>query len=877
MTTALPAAHVGVSGSGFTPGAPLELFFDRADLASATADTNGNLATVTLTVPVDAPYGTHWVTALDPSSVAGAQATVTVQSGWPMSSDVATHIGFNAYENALTPTVVSGLPALSSGRTAHAPSSPIVVGNVSYMGAANGVLYAMRSCQQAGGCHVRWKGAVGGKSLTTPAAAAGVVYVGSSNGSVDAFSTTCGTDAATCSPRWSGSTGGAAVTSPVTVNGGVVYVGAADGSLLAFSASGCGDPTCAPLWRSSTGSAILAAPTVAGDVVDVGSTDGSEYGFSTTTGAQVWTGPTGGPIVATAAVFGKTVYVGSEDGSLYAFPGNCSGTCSPAWHASVGAPIEASPAIAYNSVFVGADNGSIHAWSTRPCATPPCSPSWTAQMTAPITGSLAVADSVLYAASSSGSLAAYTARGLHPLTTLAVSAGALTAPAVTDNAVYVGSADGTLHVYGYAATAGAAPPLPTLAPLPTPIRHVVVLFQENNSFDEVLGKLCVSDARCDGAMTGKTSDGQTVPLTPEPDILPVVDHSVEGQTAAIDGGKMDGFNLIKGCTAADGYACYSQIAPGQIPNLAALARSFVISDRTFEESDSPSYGGHIDVAAAQLDGFQGDAPGVSGGGGWGCDSNLSAPWIDPATQALLREPSCIPRPDGSGPFAPSPVAFAPTIMDRLDAAGYPWRIYTADFGFSHAGYAWAVCPMFANCLYSADAKGMTSAQQVMSDAGADALPTFSLVIPDPANSQHNSDSITQGDDWIGSVVSAIESSPDWQSTAIFITYDDCGCFYDHVAPPPGLGIRVPMVIVSPYARPASTDSNVASFASVLAFTEHAFGVPSLGADDSTAYDYNQSFNYAQAPLRPVQMVKRPVPPASLHYMKTHPPSPDDPT
>jgi phospholipase C len=127
------------------------------------------------------------------------------------------------------------------------------------------------------------------------------------------------------------------------------------------------------------------------------------------------------------------------------------------------------------------------------------------------------------------------------------------------------------------------------------------------------------------------------------------------------------------------------------------------------------------------------------------------------------------------------------------------------------------------------------------------------------------------------VVGAIENSPDWQSTAIFITYDDCGCFYDHVAPPPGLGVRVPMVIVSPYARAAYTDSNIASFASVLAYTEHTLDVPSLGADDSAAYDYSQSFDYTQAPLAAVHMTRRQVPPASLRYMKTHPPSPDDPT
>jgi phospholipase C len=373
------------------------------------------------------------------------------------------------------------------------------------------------------------------------------------------------------------------------------------------------------------------------------------------------------------------------------------------------------------------------------------------------------------------------------------------------------------------------------------------------------------------------STGQTMGLTQEPDIIPNVAHSVEAQTTAIDGGKMDGFDRIQGCTAADNYACYTQVSPSQIPNLAALARGFVISDRTFEETDSPSFGGHIALAASQLDGFQGDAPGQPSGAGWGCDSNLTAPWINPSTLLKTQVPACIPRPDGSGPFAPSPVAFVPTIMDRLDAAGYPWRIYDGDYGTSHAGYAWAVCPMFANCLYSADDKGMTSEQQIIQDANQNALPSLSLVIPAPIESQHNSDSITQGDNWIGSVVSAIEHSPDWDSTAIFITYDDCGCFYDHVAPPPGLGIRVPMVIVSPYARAAYTDSTVASFASVLAYTEHTLDVPSLNGDDSSAYDYSGSFDYTQAPLPPVPLVTRPVPPASLRYMKAHPLSPDDPT
>ena len=112
-----------------------------------------------------------------------------------------------------------------------------------------------------------------------------------------------------------------------------------------------------------------------------------------------------------------------------------------------------------------------------------------------------------------------------------------------------------------------------------------------------------------------------------------------------------------------------------------------------------------------------------------------------------------------------------------------------------------------------------------------------------------------GDNWIGQVVSAIQSGPDWASTAIFITYDDCGCFYDHVPPPNSeWGIRVPMVIVSPYARAGYTDSNDATYASMLAFAEGTLGLTPLNNTDATAYNYSNAFDYTQppllAPLRP---------------------------
>ena len=129
--------------------------------------------------------------------------------------------------------------------------------------------------------------------------------------------------------------------------------------------------------------------------------------------------------------------------------------------------------------------------------------------------------------------------------------------------------------------------------------------------------------------------------------------------------------------------------------------------------------------------------------------------------------------------------------------------------------------------------------------------------------------MAQGDNWIGKAVSAVEKGPDWSSTAIFIAWDDCGCFYDHVAPPKGLGIRVPMIIVSPYARAGYTDTTTASYYSLLAYTEHTFHLTPLTSADQNAYDYTNSFNYNQTPLNPSALTQQPISPAERHYIQTH--------
>lgn len=349
---------------------------------------------------------------------------------------------------------------------------------------------------------------------------------------------------------------------------------------------------------------------------------------------------------------------------------------------------------------------------------------------------------------------------------------------------------------------------PSASSFPTPIRRVVVIYQENHSFDNVLGVWCRQTARCNGATSGRLPGGAVIKLRQASDLVPPVKHESRDQTIAVDGGRMDGFANIQGCDASTWYACLTQFAPSQIPNLITLASRFTVSDATFEAHAQPSWGAHLELVAGQIDGFTGDNPFPSKTGappkaGWGCDSNMDAIWKPAGNAHGFAVPACVPQKDGSGPYRSSPVPWIPTVMDRMGAAHLSWRIYAtaaAPGSTSPIPYGWALCPTFADCIDTGQRTNMVPSGRVLTDAQIGRLPNLSLVIPSVQNSQHNLTSMRQGDNWIGRVVAAIENGPQWRSTTIFIAYDDCGCFYDHVPPPAGLGIRVPVVIVSPYAR-----------------------------------------------------------------------------
>jgi phospholipase C len=410
-----------------------------------------------------------------------------------------------------------------------------------------------------------------------------------------------------------------------------------------------------------------------------------------------------------------------------------------------------------------------------------------------------------------------------------------------------------------------------------PIQHVVIIFQENHSFDEMLGLLCVQENnRCDGTTVGEISDGQQIPLKPGGDIPPEVGHKHEDQVAAINDGQMNGWDHVWNCETRTDYQCLQQVDRERVPTLWGLADQYVISDRTFELDLSATWGSHLELVTTNLDGFIGDNPDPpvpgQGGKGTGCDSKNDALWTNDPNVKPILVPSCIPDKRGRGPYRDSPVQYIRTIMDRMEAAGVSWRIYSG-------GYGRCICPSFYECLNGPQAKNVLGTDAFFADAQAGTLPNFSIVIPSNGDSQHNERSLIRGDNWIASLVNAVGANPDmWNSSAIFITYDDCGCFYDHVLPPTGLGIREPMVIVSPWAKPGYVDHNVASYASLLAFAEKAFRIrPLAGGRDGTAYNYSDSFNYSQRPLPPIHFVQHRVPLSSIRYEATHPLDPDDPT
>jgi phospholipase C len=419
----------------------------------------------------------------------------------------------------------------------------------------------------------------------------------------------------------------------------------------------------------------------------------------------------------------------------------------------------------------------------------------------------------------------------------------------------------------------------------TPVKHVVIIYQENHSFDNLMGQFCAAnpDRDCAGPTIGDQvtlADGAVVTIAAEKDIVPQVGHQPNEQ----DWAAANEWDKIPGCLPTQQYGCIVGVAASQVPNLYMAAAQGAIATDMTQPTDAASWAAHFElVTGGEGDGFVGGNPSTNDGG---CRVQTTAPWRATPKSPLQYVPTCIPdysispasfpvgwpSSDG-GAFEATPVQHIPNLLsDRLDPAGRSWREYISGAGSNNS--IWSICADFASCVFSGDEENVVDSSQLGTDDAAGKLPNVAIVLPEgPAGntSQHNGTSMTLGDNQIGAYLQALSTGPEWPSTAVFITYDDCGCFYDHLTPPRGDGPRTAFVLVSPWAAHGTSFSTATTTASIPAFIEYNWALAPLGSADAAASNLLGMFNFHQTPNdAPMPTVQTPIPHSSLAFLRAHP-------
>ncbi len=410
---------------------------------------------------------------------------------------------------------------------------------------------------------------------------------------------------------------------------------------------------------------------------------------------------------------------------------------------------------------------------------------------------------------------------------------------------------------GGGAAGGSIPaPQPSTPFVAGPIKHLVVIVQENRSFDNLFAGFPKADA----ATQGMTSTGKMVPLTKvELESNGVYGHGIDiahGRAQWVteyDGGRMDGFDKVTLSTGQPaGLYPYAYVDRSEITEYWTLAAKYALADHMFVDVGSGSFTSHQDLIAATTylnatTSFM-DYPSAVP---WGCDAQ-------PGERSTI-----IVKPDNvrlfGGPF-PCTTAY-PTLADSLDAKNVTWSYYAPPVkGPAHdaGGWVWSAFDAIKNVRYGKDWANVKSPNTaIFSDITNGTLPQMSWVIPDEADSDHPQSGRNTGPSWVTSVVNAIGESPYWKSTAIVIVWDDWGGWYDNVAPPQldwlGLGGRIPMIVVSPYARPHYVSGTTYELASIVKYAEETFGLAPMSsfgsayAVDTRAASISDCLNYKQNP------------------------------
>jgi phospholipase C len=420
----------------------------------------------------------------------------------------------------------------------------------------------------------------------------------------------------------------------------------------------------------------------------------------------------------------------------------------------------------------------------------------------------------------------------------------------------------------------------------SPIRHVVLIVQENRSFDNLFALF----PGANGATRGKEKvkkggkyvdkwvklESHALLMTRD------IQHCHHSFETGYDHGQMDGFNLVKfgECELSGrpaGTAVYQYVQESDVAPYWDMAQQYVLADEMFQTQGSGSFTAHQDLIRG---GTAIDQPG-SGSGyteslvdtpdgpPWGCDAPSTTKTKLITIYGKIEQGGPFPC---SNDFPSYASGGYKTLRDLLDAAGVSWKYYTPCFSSSDGCKPNKSCPHCDGDLLNAfdviypvrygpewSTNISMPETNIFTDITNGALPAVSWVIPEDKNSDHPGNaSADNGPSWVASVVNAIGESPYWNSAAIVILWDDWGGFYDNAKPPfqdqqGGLGFRVPTIVVSPYAIAGrSSQGGYIShtkyeYGSILKYIEENFNLGSLGTTDKRATSIGNVFNYSQQP------------------------------
>lgn len=303
------------------------------------------------------------------------------------------------------------------------------------------------------------------------------------------------------------------------------------------------------------------------------------------------------------------------------------------------------------------------------------------------------------------------------------------------------------------------------------IRHVIIIFQENRTPDNLFQGLPNADI----ASSGRNSLGQTVPLV-SVDMTAGYDinHSHGAFLASYNGNQMNGFDKVgfyrpRGpCTTL---TAYGYVPPTQVSEYFQLARQYTFADRMFQTNQGPSFPAHqYIISGTSTDSATSTLLAAENVRYHDNERNCNAP---AASLVSMIDPS------GSERISMRPCFEHPTLFDLLDAKGVSWRYYE-----SWTGGLWSGPDAISHIRNGSDwSNVITPETTVLSDIAARQLRSVSWVIPSGPESDHARITDGSGPAWVAAIVNAVGNSPYWSNTAIFVTWDDWGGWYDHVAPP----------------------------------------------------------------------------------------------